>query len=120
MKKISLICILLVYCSSGAAESLDQLEKNWNIQNNKDPVVELLESIATVAKQREYECKRAFGSNEFCKCLSQELPVSVTFMQYNAIVIRSKEQLLFETTSEENKKLVNAIYSARNKCVIKS
>jgi hypothetical protein len=117
MKKLLIFCTFLMYCLTSNAEDLEQLEKQWHINNHKDPVLEALEAINKVSDQKIYECNRAFGSNSFCQCLVNRLPVSITFTQYNAIVIRSKEQLQFKKTSEEHKSLINSIYLARNKCV---
>ena len=62
-----------------------------------------------------FSCIKAFGHNKFCRCLSSELPVRISFEEYISIVSGGK--VIFPGMSEnESKKGVLKIIDARDHC----
>ena len=105
MKKLVLLLVILPISVCFAQDPVEKLEKKL---------------FEETVERKKMDCMRAFGHNGFCECLCAELPWTLFFSQYIKIVISPKEELYYDTMTEDDKKLYYIVYSARNKCVEKA
>ncbi len=70
-----------------------------------------------MSKEKKRQCLAAVANEAFCECLAQNLPVTVNFVNYVAIVTQTKEHLEYDKLSAEDKRAVDTTRSARDRCV---
>jgi len=78
---------------------------------------ELKASADNVVETKRLECLSVVGNAAFCTCVTGELPMAVSFLQYAGIVTRTKSELDYDALSKNDKLLADATYAAREMCV---
>jgi hypothetical protein len=66
---------------------------------------------------KKMECVTAIANEALCECLTRNLPVTVSFVNYVVIVTQTKEDLKYASLSAEDKSIVDNTRNARDKCV---
>ena len=95
-------------------DKIDEIQKLERLMNKLDQVENLAENIS---KEKYYKCVKAFGNNEYCKCLAEDLPIRVTFEKYILIITSNRDELGYKDLKDEDKKMVDITYKTRNTCV---
>lgn len=93
-------------------------EQAAQTEKNDIKIEALKNSLDQYARQRDLDCQFAFGHQKFCDCLNHRLPIAVNFSQYIAIITSDKIKLVSQL-NEEDKKIVNMVFDARDVCVSK-
>lgn len=95
-------------------ETLDKLDQ---IEKLQESLTDLEHSADKLTRKKLSDCKKAFGADIFCACLSNNLPVIVEFPLYIQIAIKTKEELNYKAMSKEDKEIYAATIKARELCV---
>ena len=77
--------------------------------------LEVVTDQATTLKKD--QCMKAIGDMAFCNCIAENSPVAVDFIQYVAVVTRTKEDVKYEQLSADDKKIFDSSRAARDECV---
>jgi hypothetical protein len=122
--KFALMSLLFFSSPLYAAESaapppmpLEVQEKAAAINNTLTALETLKTSLDQLTVQKTNECMKAIGNTEFCTCIANESPGSISFLGYVEILTKTKEQLQYDLLTPENKKLVDVTRTARDHCV---
>jgi hypothetical protein len=75
------------------------------------------QQVATEAKSE--QCLKAVAREKFCSCVSQNLPIEVSFEDYVHTLVTPREKLGYQTMTAEQKKLVDSTLEVREKCIEK-
>jgi len=65
-------------------------------------------------------CRRAFGDDVFCRCLSAKLPIGLIFDGYIQAVTKSRQELGYNDFFEHEKKMIDRARAVRDECVTDS
>jgi hypothetical protein len=76
----------------------------------------VLERLQRSAKEKSLQCLKAFPHEQFCACLGEQLPLVLTIAQYAAIVSTPREELDSAASSEDERKLIEVTFTAREQC----
>lgn len=126
MKILSSLLLCAVVSISFAQESktLEQLrnegEFNRKVEQNQKAIAALsnLEALVeSMSKSRNLACMKAFGEPKFCNCLSENLPIAISFANYVAITTQSKEENSYDTMPVNDRKAYDMVGPIRDKCV---
>jgi hypothetical protein len=99
-----------------SAEQIQKLDSLNHAMESLDKLGKLADSMT---RQKKSDCLKAFGNQDFCQCLSDNLPVPVSFELYVTIVTTPKDKLGYSELDQENKDIVDVTINAREKCVKK-
>lgn len=121
-KLVKTVFILLLLGSNAAyaanTAKPTQLELQEQMDSGKKAIGALNQMDAILNAQvaeTEGQCMKAVGAPEFCKCISWQAPGN--FIQYVAILSKTKDELNYENLPKGDKELVDNIRKAREKCV---
>jgi len=107
----------VIISSSAFSQTLEQQERLNRIDKFMNATDEVLQLTQKMTKEKKLQCMTAIGNETFCECLSQNLPVPINFVQYTAIVTKTKEELGYEKASPDDKKIVDNTRAVRDKCI---
>lgn len=62
-------------------------------------------------------CIKAIGHQEFCHCISENMPADQEFANYVVAVSKTKNELNFDELSDYYQQSIDLARSARDKCV---
>ncbi|MDA3897158.1 MAG: hypothetical protein PF482_13540 [Desulfobacteraceae bacterium] len=119
-----LICISLV--SEGYAEqiqsipkqmSVEKIQKLDQIEKAKESLKKLKQLSNSMTTRKYSDCFKAYGDEIFCQCLSQNLPIPVSFNLYIKIVTTPKDELGYSELNKEDKQMVDVTLQTRETCV---
>jgi len=89
-----------------------------------EEALRMLEELGDAAEKsfeiRKKDCLKAFGYRPFCECLCDKMPWVLSFQDYIGIVTRTKTQVGYDQMSDEEKGVVDKVYSVRDECVSKA
>jgi hypothetical protein len=105
--------------SSPGQMSAEQIQKIDQLDHLKESLDKLKTLSNSITRQKKSDCLIAFGDQNFCQCLGDNLPVTVSFEVYVNIVTTPKDKLGYSELDQENKDVVDATINAREKCVKK-
>lgn len=117
-----LAVVIMTPISLIAQETKPQVEAINDIQMLESLMgkIDTLRNIAdAMAKEKYYQCLKAFGDTSFCKCLADDLPIRASFADYIAIIISSKDELNYSSLKKEDKELIDITCSVREACINK-
>jgi len=77
-------------------------------------------AVNKIVRDKRSQCLRAFSDPDFCTCLSEELPVGASFVNYVRVVTTTKEALGYARLSKDDMQAVDTIIAARETCVRKA
>jgi hypothetical protein len=95
-------------------EAINQNEARENVSSS---LQELANLLMQGAKKKYNDCLKAFGSHDFCQCLKNKTPSSISFTDYVAVVITPKEELGYSKADEGTKGIIDNTLKAREACV---
>jgi hypothetical protein len=72
-----------------------------------------------IARDRLIDCIDAFGNEEFCSCLNNELHWVLSFESYIRVITTAPKGISKDLEPDE-KLVVDSVYKAREKCVKQS
>jgi hypothetical protein len=113
---LAAVCASVLAVSAGA-QSLDQLDKLDHYNKAMNAANQLESIVASRAEATKFSCLKAFGRPTFCNCLSQNLPIALSFADYIAIVTQSKEQNGYGRLTGEVKTAYDKVPAVREMCV---
>jgi len=130
MRKRAAIALLCLSAAAGAAEppqkpaaparppqtDLERLEQRESYEKVMGLLKEAEASLDAMTRTRKLQCLKALGSEAFCECLNEKLAVGLDFSGYIAVIIRTKDELKYNTLSKEDKGLVDSAINTRNAC----
>jgi hypothetical protein len=96
------------------ADDIDQLKSLEDMISSLD---ELRMAADRLTRAKFQDCLKAFGYLPFCECLRDKAPVSIGFQTYVRLLTTSKVDLNYKQLNEQDRKLVDATYQAREACV---
>ncbi|MBB5358056.1 hypothetical protein HDE76_001262 [Rhodanobacter sp. ANJX3] len=118
MKLVAAFVMLLLCASSTSrAQSLDQVDQLAHAHKALDLLNQLQAISDEQAHATEFSCLKAFGNEAFCKCLSSNLPMRISFADYISIVTQSKEQNGYDELSDDVRKAYDMVPAVREQCV---
>ncbi len=97
--------------------SAEQIQKLDSLNHAMESLDKLKNLTDSMTRRKKSDCLKAFGNQDFCQCLSDNLPVSVSFQLYVTIVTTPKDKLGYSELDQENKGVVDVAINAREKCV---
>lgn len=74
-------------------------------------------ALNSIFAQKESACLKAFGGHVFCDCLASKLPLSISFVDYIAIIEQSKEKNNYIHFSGGMKRAYDMVPAVRDACV---
>jgi hypothetical protein len=78
-----------------------------------------LKQQQAITEVKSEQCMKAVAREKFCGCISQNLPLEVSFEEYVHTLVTPREKLGYDSMTSGQKKLVDAILDAREKCIEK-
>jgi hypothetical protein len=75
-------------------------------------------SIEVIMAERRRQCMAAIGNLAFCDCINGYLPMPADFQTYIKVTTASREGS-FEQMTSDDKTIVDAVLTTRNRCVEK-
>jgi hypothetical protein len=122
-----ILTILLIFFSSSFAEEnsgttqkaltleeIGQKEARENVSNN---LQKLANHLLQSAETKYNNCLKAFGDEEFCRCIKNKTPSGITFAEYIEIIINTKEDLGYSQSDNATKVMIDNTIKARETCV---
>lgn len=103
--------------STQQPQTLQEINKKEAQENVSNRIQELANLLMEGAKKKYNDCLKAFGDHEFCQCIQNKTPSSITFAEYIAIVITPKENLGYSEADEDTKGIIDNALKARETCV---
>jgi len=117
MRGAGLILLCIFISSQASGQNLDEQERLNALQRALGAVEELRGMADRLTKAKKLECITAIAHEPLCECLTQNLPVPISFVNYVTIVTQSKEDLQYSKLSPDDKQMVDNTRTARDKCV---
>jgi hypothetical protein len=127
MKTVYLLIALisLLIAAPAAAEESNELlqlpspEREWqNPMESTAPVFDSLDvELEQVTLAKFEACRRAFGDEIFCQCLSSKLPIGLVFDGYIQAVTKSRQEIGYDDFYDNEKKMIDMAKSVRDECV---
>lgn len=71
-------------------------------------------------EQKRIQCLKAIGDLEFCGCIASKIPVAVNFIEYVAIVSRTKVDVGYESLPTGDKDIYDTIRNVREACTART
>lgn len=94
------------------AQTLPQIEQMEASQ--KAAATTLAERMAVPSK---LQCLKVFGDQTFCDCVQKNLPVPLTFAEYQVILTKSKSENQYGKMTKELQAAYDQVAPLREKCV---
>ncbi len=111
-----LIVILSLLIASAAAEESEP--KTLLELQTQEFLIEgsMWERIERAAQRKKLQCMRAFPHEAFCECLANKMPMAINVIQYTVATTVSREDLGYDSISEDERKAVDVTIQAREDC----
>lgn len=103
--------------ASPTSPSKEALEASEIANKGIDAVDDALKSLERLGRKRRLDCQKSVGSEKFCGCLANKLPLAVDFITYVKILSLTKDELGYKDASAEDKKIIDLTIEAREICV---
>ena len=111
---------LALLCTLGCsvrAQTLEEQERA-NLLNKIETLKRgIPEKVEQMTADKKAQCLSAIANPGVCMCLSEQLPAIVNFIQYVAIVSKSKAELNYDALTADQKIAVDTARAARDKCI---
>ena len=116
-RSILIILALLLYAVPSSAQ--DDVMEKIRLLEQQIQELKLLKQQQTVVEIKSDHCMKAVAREKFCGCVSQNLPLEVSFEEYVHTLVTPRERLGYQTMTAEQKKTVDATLEVREKCIEK-
>jgi hypothetical protein len=101
----------------GKPPTADQLEQLQLFQRAQELLGTMKTTLEHKAKSDLLQCQRAIGHNEFCECLTKNLPIVVSFSAYISMLTSTKVDLNYGQLTSKQQLVVDKTLAARDQCV---
>jgi hypothetical protein len=109
--------VAMAFATPTYSQTLEQQEQVNQLERAIGKLDQLKAAAEAIAQEKKSQCMAAVASEAFCECLGQKLPFTISFVDYVAIVVRTKEELKYNTLSAEDKGVVDNTRQARDQCL---
>jgi hypothetical protein len=109
--------VAVAFATPAYSQTLEQQEQMNQLERAISKLDQLKTAVETMGQERRSQCMAAVASEAFCECLGQKLPVVINFVDYVTIVVRTREELKYNTLSAEDKGVVDNTRKVRDQCV---
>jgi hypothetical protein len=116
---LSCLCPLSLDAQAKKQLPAEEIGKIQQLEKVLDDLKKLEALTEEMSKEKYYKCLKAFGSDLFCGCIRDNLPVIVTFEDYIAIITSSKEELNYNKLGDNEKKTIDLTHKTREICINK-
>jgi len=113
---ISLLCLIL--SASAACAQDDMMEKIRQLEQQIQEL-KVLKQQKAVTEIKFDHCMKAVAREKFCRCVSDKLPLEVSFEQYVHTLVTAREKLDYTSMTAEQMKVVDATIEVREQCIEK-
>ena len=128
MKTCRIVLTCLVFTAVTHAEeyptTLEELEKyeashlvDENAASDRVTAGTMLEQFNLHVLHTKLACIKAIGHENFCHCISENMPADQEFANYVVAVSKTKGELNYDELSDYYQQSINLARSARDKCV---
>lgn len=117
MRSILFSLAALVGASAMAQGSLSQLQKQAEIEHTIRTIDSAQAALSKMQAQRTMACRMAFGSETFCGCLGDRLPIAIDFYDYISATTKSKADNNYSALKPELRKAYDLALTTRDYCV---
>ena len=128
---IRLIFVCVVVIANVNAEeiptALDELEQyeaaslvDENATSGGVTKGSILKQFNLQVLHKKFACLKAIGHEEFCHCISENMPSDQEFANYVVAVSKTKKELNFDQLSDYYQQSIDLARTARDKCVSKT
>ena len=80
----------------------------------------VMEQFNLHIQHKKMACVKAIGHEEFCHCISENMPSDQEFANYVVAVSKTREELNYDRLSEYYKHSIDLARTARDKCVMET
>lgn len=123
--KLFLRCILLalalapLFPALSRAASQDELLEKINLLEIQIQQLKEMKAQQGRAQEKERQCIAAVGTEKFCKCLAEALPLDISFERYVHDIITTPEESPKDSRTPDRQAASDPVHAARDKCVQK-
>ena len=127
MRRQPLLTLVVLFTQVTLASAQSKPQTEIERLRQQQAIEEALESLNrlevltdSISKTKHLKCMMAVGSQPFCDCLRDQLPVGASFENYISITTQSKDELGYAKLDQEWKGVVDTTLKVRESCVAKS
>ena len=114
---VVLFLLPLVSFAEGNKLPVNKVDEKQKKESAIDKREQFKKYAESMIKEKYLKCLASFGDTNFCQCLCKNLPVVDTFENYIAIVISTKDGLGYNNRNNDEKKIIDLTFKAREICV---
>jgi hypothetical protein len=114
-KTIALIA--LITTSPALSQTLQEQERQRALDDFDNAAKAALQAADNLGKAKKRACLTAVANEALCSCLSDKLPLKISFSDYVSIVTVTKEELGYDKLSPDDKKIVDLTRGTRDQCI---
>ena len=121
---LCVVVIAIVNAEETPTTTLDELEQyeavrlvDENAASGEITKGSILKQFNLQVLHKKFACLKAIGHEEFCHCISENMPSDQEFANYVVAVSKTKQELNFDQLSDYYQQSINLARTARDKCV---
>lgn len=107
----------LLWTAPALGQTLQEQERQRALDDFDNASKAALQAVDNLGKAKKRACLTAVANEALCSCLSEKLPLKISFSDYVAIVTVTKEELGYEKLSPDDKKIVDLTRGTRDQCI---
>lgn len=114
--------LILLFCVSFAvppAFAQENLQEKIRLLEQQIQEIKTQKLLQKVTQEKSEQCMKTVGREKFCTCVSNSLPREISFEQYVHTLVTPKETLGYAGMTQEQKSVIDATITVREKCVEK-
>jgi hypothetical protein len=119
MLQRSILIMLLLSLSAPPVFAQDDVMDKIRLLEQQIQELKALKQQQAVTGVKLDHCMKAVAREKFCTCVSEKLPLEVSFEQYVHILVTPREKLGYGTMTPEQKNVVDTTIEVREKCIDK-
>ncbi|MEY9121320.1 hypothetical protein [Bradyrhizobium yuanmingense] len=115
----ALFFLLVLFLAPVNAQTLDEQERANQLRQIEKLKQDVFAKADGMVLAKKSQCLAAIADEVVCECFGHQLPVIVNFVQYVAIVSKTKDELEYDKLKPADKMMVDYVRKARDACVSK-
>jgi hypothetical protein len=119
MAQRTILVIVGLFLALEPAFAADDVMEKIRLLEQQIQELKALKQQQAITEVKSEQCMKAVAREKFCGCISQNLPLEVSFEEYVHTLVTPREKLGYDSMTSGQKKLVDAILDAREKCIEK-
>lgn len=119
MAQRSVLVIIGLFFAAFPAVAQDDVMEKIRLLEQQIQELKVLKQQQVVTEAKSEQCMKAVSREKFCGCISQNLPIEVSFEEYVHTLVTPREKLGYQTMTAEQKKMIDATLEVREKCIEK-